>query len=246
MFAECLLETSWAQRAQRSWTTFTSFGLQVVVIGALLIIPLWKTLGPPEGRVLPMPLSWGEAPPPASVAVHRAITAQNQSNFAGSILIAPREIPTIVKDIDEEVPPPQVSYNDVMGVEGATGPAGSREGIWKSISDSLRRVAPVRADPSTTLTRTFRTSNMLQGSLIRRVEPVYPPLARTARIQGAVVLAAVISKTGTIEQLQVLSGHPVLVNAALQAVSQWRYRPYVLNGELIEVETQITVNFKLN
>jgi protein TonB len=87
---------------------------------------------------------------------------------------------------------------------------------------------------------------MLQGSLVRRVEPVYPPLARTARIQGQVVLAAVISKVGTIEQLQVLSGHPMLVNAAKEAVTQWRYRPYVLNGEVIEVETQITVNFKLS
>ena len=88
---------------------------------------------------------------------------------------------------------------------------------------------------------------MLQGSLIRRVESVYPPLARAARIfQGPVVLAAIISTAGTIEQLQVLSGHPMLVNAALQAVGQWRYRPYVLNGEVIEVETQITVNFKLN
>ena len=92
----------------------------------------------------------------------------------------------------------------------------------------------------------FRTSSMLQGSLIRRVEPVYPPLARTARIQGSVVLSAIISKEGTIRHLQVLSGHPMLVSAAVDAVSQWRYRPYVLNGEVIEVETQITVNFKLN
>jgi protein TonB len=87
---------------------------------------------------------------------------------------------------------------------------------------------------------------MLQGTLIRRVEPVYPPLARTARIQGSVVLSALISKAGTIVHLQALSGHPMLVPAALEAVSQWRYRPYVLNGDVIEVETQITVNFRLN
>ena len=86
---------------------------------------------------------------------------------------------------------------------------------------------------------------MLEGSLIRRVQPLYPPLARSARIQGSVVLAAVISKDGTMENLKLLSGHPMLVPAALQAVSQWRYRPYVLNGEAIEVETQITVNFIL-
>ena len=87
---------------------------------------------------------------------------------------------------------------------------------------------------------------MLEGMLIRRVQPVYPPLARAARIQGSVVLAAVISKAGTIENLRMLSGHPMLVPAAIAAVSQWRYRPYILNGEPIEVETQITVNFTLN
>jgi periplasmic protein TonB len=86
---------------------------------------------------------------------------------------------------------------------------------------------------------------MLEGSLIRRVQPVYPPLARSARIQGPVVLSALISKSGTIENLHALSGHPMLVPAAIDAVSQWRYRPYILNSEPIEVETQITVNFYL-
>jgi len=86
---------------------------------------------------------------------------------------------------------------------------------------------------------------MLEGSLIRRVQPIYPPLARTARIEGSVVLAAVISKEGTIEHVQALSGHPMLVPAAVAAVSQWRYKPYILNGEAIEVDTQITVNFIL-
>ena len=77
-------------------------------------------------------------------------------------------------------------------------------------------------------------------------DPSYPPLARSARIQGPVVLAAVISKAGTIENLRALSGHPMLVPAAIEAVSQWRYRPYILNSEPIEVETQITVNFMLS
>ena len=87
---------------------------------------------------------------------------------------------------------------------------------------------------------------MMEGNLIRRVQPAYPPLARSARIQGQVVLAAVISKEGMIENLRVLEGHPMLVRAALDAVSQWRYRPYVLNNEPVEVETRITVNFSLS
>lgn len=87
---------------------------------------------------------------------------------------------------------------------------------------------------------------MLEGNLIRRVEPVYPPLARNARIQGPVVVYALISKVGTMENVRALSGHPLLVPATIDAVSQWRYRPYILNGEPIEVETKITVNFYLS
>ena len=80
---------------------------------------------------------------------------------------------------------------------------------------------------------------------MRKVLPTYPPLARSARIQGVVVLQAMISKLGTIENLRLLSGHPMLAPAAIDAVQQWRYRPYILNGEPVEVETQITVNFSL-
>lgn len=81
---------------------------------------------------------------------------------------------------------------------------------------------------------------------MHRVQPIYPPLAKAARIQGPVELRAIISKDGFIENLRVLGGHPMLVTAAVDAVKQWRYRPYVLNGEPVEVETQITVNFVLS
>lgn len=243
MFAESMLETSWAQRTQRSWTTLTSFALQIVLLAGLLTISLMRTVGLPESRVLQPPISWGAPPPPLRNIVREHTTHLVQSNLADNILIAPRSIPHQIRMIDEIEPPPQVSYNTAEGVDGTGN--GSRERVWSSINESLSRVAPP-APPAVAAKPTFRTSSMLQGSLIRRVEPVYPPLARSARIQGAVVLAAIISKAGSIEHLQVLSGHPMLVKAAVDAVSQWRYRPYVLNGEVIEVETQITVNFKLN
>jgi len=86
---------------------------------------------------------------------------------------------------------------------------------------------------------------MSEGDLIRKVQPAYPALARSARVQGIVVLQAMISKQGTIENLRILTGHPMLAPAAIEAVRQWRYRPYILNGEPVEVETQITVNFAL-
>jgi len=83
------------------------------------------------------------------------------------------------------------------------------------------------------------------GLLLRRVNPTYPPLARTARIQGKVLLQAQISKSGDIQNLQVISGHPMLIQSALDAVKQWKYRPYLLNGEAVEVDTTIEVNFTL-
>jgi protein TonB len=90
-----------------------------------------------------------------------------------------------------------------------------------------------------------RVSHISEGNLLRKILPAYPPLARSARIQGQVVLQAVISKQGSIENLRVVAGHPMLVPAAIEAVRQWLYRPYVLNNEPVEVETQITVNFSL-
>ncbi len=86
---------------------------------------------------------------------------------------------------------------------------------------------------------------MMDGYLIRRVQPDYPALAKQARIQGPVELAAVISTEGTIERLHAVTGHPMLIPAAINAVKQWRYRPYILNGDPIEVDTQITVIFSL-
>lgn len=85
----------------------------------------------------------------------------------------------------------------------------------------------------------------MEGNLIHKIQPEYPLVAKAARIQGAVVLRALISKDGSIENLRVLGGHPMLVKAAIDAVSRWRYRPYYLNGEPVEVETQVTVNFVL-
>ena len=87
---------------------------------------------------------------------------------------------------------------------------------------------------------------VMTGLSQTKVSPVYPPLARQARIQGVVVLNAVISKTGDVEDVQLVSGHPMLAPAAIEAVKQWKYRPYLLNGEPVEVETQIQVNFTLS
>jgi len=85
--------------------------------------------------------------------------------------------------------------------------------------------------------------NVIAANLISQVEPVYPELARQARIQGVVVLEAEISREGTVENLKVVTGHPLLTQAAIDAVKQWRYKPIMLNGQPVPVVTTITVNF---
>jgi protein TonB len=84
-----------------------------------------------------------------------------------------------------------------------------------------------------------------EGLLQHKVTPQYPPLARQARIQGDVILKAVIGKDGSIQNLQVVSGHPMLSAAAINAVKQWKYKPYYLNGQPVEVETTIDVKFTI-
>lgn len=90
------------------------------------------------------------------------------------------------------------------------------------------------------------SESIVQGLMIKKVAPEYPPLARQARIQGTVVLKVQISKAGDVVSMQLVSGHPMLAPAAIEAVKQWKYMPYLLNGEPVEVETNVTVNFTLS
>jgi protein TonB len=115
-------------------------------------------------------------------------------------------------------------------------------GVIGSVLSSTPVAVPKIATPQ----RVRVSSGVSTGMLVRRVQPNYPPLARQARIQGVVVLQAQISKDGNIENLQLISGHPMLAPAAIEAVKQWKYKPYLLNGEPVEVETQVQVNFTLS
>lgn len=90
------------------------------------------------------------------------------------------------------------------------------------------------------------SGGVMAGNVVNKVDPVYPPDAKTAGLEGAVVFDALISKTGTVENLKVVSGPQVLASSAMDAVRQWTYRPYLLNGQPVEVRTTITVNFHLN
>jgi protein TonB len=115
-------------------------------------------------------------------------------------------------------------------------------GVMGSILSSTPVAVPKVATPQ----RVRVSQGVSAGLLVRKVNPNYPPLARQARIQGQVLLQAEISKDGSIQNLRLISGHPMLAPAAIEAVKQWKYKPYLLNGEPVEVETQVQVNFTLS
>jgi protein TonB len=207
-----------------------------------LIIPLFYTQVLPHfeslSRVIAPPLRLAPvqvtAQQPASGGEHALFT-----NMRVNALLVRRQIPPQIETGGGETPPP-IPYADIGSGRGQGGST-ETNGIFGGTGTAA---PPIPQRPE--VAHAFRVSVMMEGSLIRRVEPQYPVICKTAGIQGSVVLAAVISREGTIEQLQVVSGHPLLVQSALRAVREWRYRPYVLNGAPVEVDTQITVTFILN
>jgi periplasmic protein TonB len=233
------LNPTWPERTRRGWTALTSFGLQVIAAGILLLIPLLRPVGLPSLHPLSTPISLGRPDVGDTISPHvnRNLPAVNPTQI---IFMRPSSHPINTQPgIDEG--PPQIGIVGGPYIGSATAKGDPRG--FPNLGDGARPIplAPVPAAPS----RPLHISQMSEGSLIRKIQPNYPPLARSARIQGSVVLQAVIGKEGTIENLKVLSGHPMLAQSAIEAVRQWRYRPYILNGEPIEVETQITVNFSL-
>lgn len=245
IFADSFLETSRSQRARRGWVTFTSFGLEAVVIGLLLLIPLLRTVGAPiVRRTVSTPISAGRPEPPSMPHPRTGNSAPAAATAHSVRFLAPGHIPQTISMTAENTTSAPSNDAACTGIcssidlpPGAGGPG---------IPFSTGGDHPIMPSlPPRQPTREFVTSKLLEGSLVRKVTPAYPPLAKTAHIQGPVVMFALISKAGTIENLRLLSGHPMLVQAAMDAVKQWQYRPYILNQQPIEVETQITVNFVL-
>ncbi len=165
--------------------------------------------------------------------------------LSGGQLRTPTKIPQKVQMIKEEdAPPPMPGGGVVGGVPGGI-PGGQLGGVIGGIVNSTSSLAYVPKLQPVVPQRIRISQGVTSGLLIHKVEPSYPVLAKSARIQGNVLLKAIIDKDGNIQDLQLLSGHPMLVPAAINAVKQWRYRPYLLNGQPVEVETTITVIFTL-
>ena len=244
MFQDSLIESGGRLKTKRLWTTMFSVAMQAFLIGIMILVPLIYTEALHKAQLMtflvaPPPPPPPPPPPAAPVQAVKIV----QTDIENGQLRTPTKIPQKVAMIKEEDAPPPVSNMGgvVGGVPGGV-PGGQMGGVIGGILSSSSLTAPRIATPQ----RVRLSQGVTEGNLLNKVTPLYPDIAKRARIQGVVVLQAVISKQGTIENLRVVSGHPMLTQSALDAVRQWRYRPYLLNGEPVEVETQITVNFNLS
>ena len=246
MFADSLLEFG-VQRKRKAFATTTSFVLNVVALGIVLAIPLAFTEELPKAQLLTFLVAPPPPPPPpppaaAAVKVVKVIQTDLLSNGA---LRTPTRIPQKIQMIkEEEAPPPMAVGGGVVGGVPGGMPGGQMGGVIGGIVNSTSIAAVPKFTP--VVPQRIRISQgVTKGLLVHRVEPTYPTLAKSARVQGEVVLNAIIDANGQIQNLQLVSGHPMLVPAAIAAVREWRYKPYLLNGQPVEVETTITVIFSL-
>jgi periplasmic protein TonB len=238
MFSELVVSAVRPGGQRRSWALVVSAAVQMACLLVLILIPLIYTQALPKAILKTVLVSIpGFAPQPAAPVAPVRSASRSVRLLNHDVLMAPTSIPRRVGIIVEPEVPPE---------EPAEGPLVSGSGV------DLLNMAPVPADrvsrpaaPPGVPQRVPVTSTIEAAKLISRVQPVYPTIAIQARIQGNVVLHAIISKDGAVSELQVLSGHPLLVNAALEAVRQWRYSPTLLSGQPVEVETTITVTFVL-
>src|SRR5215831_4547050 len=244
MFEDSLIESGGKLKTKRGWTSIVSFAIQIGIIGVMVLIPLIFTEALPKQQLMTFLVAPPPPPPPpppaaAPVKVVKVI----QTDIVNGQLRTPTKIPQKVQMIkEEEAPPPVMASAGVVGGVPGGVPGGSMSGVLGGIVNSgVNTSLPKIATPQ----RVRVSSGVQSGLLVRKVPPAYPPLARQARIQGTVILQAQISKNGDIENLQLISGHPMLAPAAIEAVKQWKYKPYLLNGEPVEVETQVQVNFTL-
>lgn len=235
MFADSILDSSYGASHRRAWTACVSFGAQAVVAVAMVVLPLFFTDKIPGVHLtseLLLPLA-----PPLRVVPASNVATPAHGDFVENpnVIVLPRSIPSVIRNDAGPSAPPAI---------GPFIPEGNRPGSdpGSPMSDVLNAF-PAVGHPA--LERPLQISHVMEGNLMRRIEPVYPAAAKLARLQGTVVLQATISREGKVEEVGVVDGNPILARAAVAAVKQWLYRPYNLNGQPVEVQTQITVNFLL-
>jgi periplasmic protein TonB len=242
--SQCMVDADSAVLARarrlRGRALLLSVALQAVCILALLIGPLLAAPAalPPSVFITPVPPYRGGGAQPSRPHV-RASERQIPQVLTSRLVFHPESTrrPEVLGE-SAPVIGPTAAADLGPGTGSGPGiliPGGGDEGI---------RVAPPR-QPIAPRKPVQRSEGVMTGSIVHRVDPVYPAIARAIHLSGTVRLRAIIGTDGTVQNLEVLSGSPILARAAVDAVRQWRYRPTQLNGQPVEVETYITVNFVL-
>jgi protein TonB len=237
MFGDTLLESSSAPRKGKRWPMATAFTAELIIGGLLVIVPLLSTVAMPISSRVSCPLF----KPVTRVTLepverlrtdHASASGPARSGpSTTAVFTFNNHLRTISRNAwDPTIEPP------------TPGPPGGGNETGKQLNDFISGASD---KPNVKLAGPKRIISQLdEGQLVNKVEPVYPHIAAISGIQGQVKLHAIIARDGRIQSLNVISGHPLLAHAALDAVEKWRYRPYVLNGERVEVETFITINFR--
>lgn len=221
--------------------------LELALLGLLVLAPLINTQALTLTELRNAWTVFIPPPPPGPPPGHRQASQPHVARPTANSdkLQAPPLIPDVIaKYVDEPSPPPQPD----IAVPGSVsfGPAGKGDAVIRNLLMGTTLPPPLLAATKThEPVRIRRGGDVVAAMAIFQPRPDYPPSARRSRVQGIVRLEAVIATDGRIQNLRALSGHPWLVGAALEAVSRWRYQPTLLNGEPVEVATEIDVTFKL-
>jgi periplasmic protein TonB len=242
---EDLVESSVVRtKTNKSWTVMLSAIVQVGILIVFILIPLIYTEALPKQLlttflVAPAP---PPPPPPPAAAVQRIVKPVARLIQAGKMM-APTVIPKKVEMIKEEEMPPDVGAVGVVGGVPGGIAGGSAGGVLGGIIGGVGSGPPPPPKPAQARIRVG--GNVQAAKMLRQIQPMYPQIAKTAHVQGTVILHAIISKDGSVQELQYVSGPPLLMKSAMDAVRQWRYQPTLLNGEPVEVDTTISVIFTL-
>lgn len=238
MFEDSLVESTGRIRTRSKWFAIGSLLFQLAILAVLVLMPYLYPAALPKQAFTklflapPPPMRRAESQPPATAA-----------RAAGPVLLsalnAPSRIPQhVAMHVTDTSEPGEISPGFERSSDGP--------GVMEAILGTDSVPAPhVVAAPKPRSGPLRISAGVAEGRLLTPIRPVYPAIAKSARIQGVVVVEAVISRQGTIENLKVLSGPPLLVQAAVSAIAQARYYPYALNGEPVEVQTTIDVVFRL-
>jgi periplasmic protein TonB len=234
MFEDALMESSGKFRTRRGWFSGVA---AICNCSALCLLVLMPLLHPPSLPKQTLSMVLAAPAPPASPSVHisHLVGIDARTRAFPNQFVAPRVIPASISSAEHEGPQ---SHTGLFAIGSELG------GPFNGLPDSIgSATAPhVHLVPATKPTI---SSGVMQGRKLSGTDPRYPAIAIAAHVQGTVVLKATISKAGSIENLRFVSGPPMLEQAAEDAVRTWRFRPYLLNGEPVEIETTVNVIFHL-